>query len=93
VSHHDLKILPGLFKDLIEGRKRHEVRKFDRDFKTGDTVTLHEFQPIGQTYSGRTSAWVIGSVTQPGTWGLPDDVGVFSLLTELPATASKEGVK
>jgi ribosomal protein S17 len=93
VSHHDLKILPGLFKDLIEGRKRHEVRKFDRDFKTGDTVTLHEFQPIGQTYSGRTSSWVIGSVTRPVQWGLHGSVGVFSLLTELPATAREDGVK
>ena len=83
--HHDLKCWPEPFKEAIEGRKRYEVRKFDRDFKTGDTVTLHEFDPVSGNYSGRSAGWVIGYVTKPGEWLLPEGVCVFSLMVGKPA--------
>lgn len=90
--HHDLKCWPVPFNAIIDGRKRHEVRKFDRTFKEGDQVTLREFTPEGG-YTGRTSAWVIGFVTPPGSWGLPADIGAFSLLPEGRAVDCEGGTK
>ena len=41
--HHRLKINPKWFDLVISGKKRAEVRKNDRLFESGDTVTLREF--------------------------------------------------
>jgi hypothetical protein len=40
---HVLKSEPRQFQDVIEGAKVFEVRKDDRDFATGDTVVLVEY--------------------------------------------------
>lgn len=74
--HHDLKILPEYFDAVVTGVKSFEIRKNDREFQTGDTVTLREW--VGDTkYSGREYTAQIGYVTefeqQPG-------YVVFSLL-------------
>lgn len=82
MTHHELKCWPEAFANVIAGVKRHEVRVFDRPYKPGDQVTLREWIPDGTGYTGRTSAWVIGHVTYPGEWGLPHNVGVFSLLPQ-----------
>lgn len=52
VKIHVLKIMPIYFQDVIEGRKKFEVRRNDRDFKVGDIVILKEFE-YGK-YTGRT---------------------------------------
>lgn len=50
---HDLKIWPFSFAAILDGRKRFEIRKNDRDFKQGDTLHLHEFVPRTRKYTGR----------------------------------------
>ncbi|WP_331384989.1 DUF3850 domain-containing protein [Bacillus badius] len=42
---HELKIYPQYFKAVVSGKKSFEIRKNDRDFKVGDTLLLHEFDP------------------------------------------------
>lgn len=44
--HHDLKLRHWLCEDVMDGRKRIEVRKDDRLFQAGDTVT---FEPVGES--------------------------------------------
>lgn len=76
--HHELKILPPYFEAVIDGRKTFEIRKDDRGFQAGDTVTLREYDPEykgyhrseEQMYTGRKHSAGIGYVTayeqQPG---------------------------
>lgn len=86
--HHELKILPPYFEAVIDGRKTFEIRKDDRGFQAGDTVTLREYDPakvqIGTPkewgYTRREYKAKIGYVTayeqQPG-------YVVFSLVPNL----------
>ena len=48
---HELKILPEYYAAVSDGRKNFEIRRTDRDYKTGDTVTLKEW--TGTAYTGR----------------------------------------
>jgi hypothetical protein len=71
---HELKTLPPYFKAVQSGEKRFEVRKADRDFQTGDTVTLREWEE-GYGYSERSLSFRIGYVLRDF---VPDHV-VFGL--------------
>jgi hypothetical protein len=85
--NHDLKIAPAYFKAVIEGRKTFEIRKDDRGFQAGDTVTLAEYDdgdkgyylPPSDRFTGAKHEATIGYVTafqqQPG-------YVVFSLLNK-----------
>ena len=44
-NSHDLKTLPVYFDAVLRGDKTFEVRKNDRDFQTGDTLVLKEWDP------------------------------------------------
>ena len=50
---HELKVWPKYFNDIKSGKKKFEVRRDDRNFKVGDTLTLMEFSAISG-YSGRS---------------------------------------
>ena len=50
---HDLKIWPQFFDAVVDGRKRAELRKNDRDFRDGDILNLREFDPYQEKYTGR----------------------------------------
>jgi hypothetical protein len=44
-SAHQLKCQPPHFEHLLDGRRRFDVRKNDRDFKVGDVIKFREFVP------------------------------------------------
>lgn len=65
------------------GYKTFEVRKNDRDYKTGDLVTITEWDPgdpdpEGDFYEGRSMDFRIGFFMQ-GVYGLPEDVCAFQI--------------
>ena len=43
MTHHDLKCDPVPFAAVASGQKLSELRFNDRDFQSGDTVTLREW--------------------------------------------------
>lgn len=52
--HHDIKCHPLHFLPSAEGRKQFEIRKNDRNYKVGDTVTMHEYEyDHGDKWTGR----------------------------------------
>lgn len=52
MTEHYLKIWPEYFNAVREGRKNFEVRKADRDYKTGDVLYLREWDPDTKEYTG-----------------------------------------
>ena len=50
---HVLKIDPEWYNRVREGAKRAEVRKHDRDFQTGDLLTLLEWNSDHKKATGR----------------------------------------
>ena len=49
---HDLKCWPKFYNEIAMGRKTVEVRNNDRGFKTGDVLTLREWDPNVRVYTG-----------------------------------------
>lgn len=45
LMNHELKIYPMYYSRVADGSKTFEVRTNDREFQSGDTVTLREFDP------------------------------------------------
>ncbi len=78
MKHHNLKCHPIHFNPILDGGKTYEIRKNDRDYKTGDSFTLHEYYyDHGPCYTGRKLSGVVGHVSDYCQW--PGHV-VFSLL-------------
>jgi len=50
---HELKIWPEYYNAILDGRKRFELRKEDRNFKVGDTLLLKEYDPLWEKYTER----------------------------------------
>jgi hypothetical protein len=92
--HHELKILPAYFEAVIDGRKTFEIRKDDRGFQSGDTVTLREYDPEykgyyrhdDDKYTGRTHSATIGYVS---AYEQQRGYVVFSLLHKAKPTGTE----
>lgn len=95
--NHELKIWPQYYDPVARGLKTFEVRKNDRGFQSGDTVTMHEWNPgtrlVESVGNGPDAGWndeVIGYTGSPSLgpyrigYVLPIDAErvVFSLLPE-----------
>lgn len=67
--NHELKIWPEFFKAVVDGRKRHELRKWDRPFCVGDLILLKEWDP--EQFS---ALCLVAGITrepkedEPGSW-------------------------
>jgi len=50
--NHDLKLVQPFYDAGYNGSKPFEVRKNDRPYAVGDTLTLAEYDPAAQEYVG-----------------------------------------
>ena len=57
--YHDLKTWPVCFNAIWNGEKTFDVRNNDRDFHNGDELTLLEYDPQFQEYTGRSISAII----------------------------------
>lgn len=64
---HNMKSWPQFFEAIAKGEKKHDLRSKDRDFKVGDTVVLHEFDPVTGQFSGKTVECRITFITSNDT--------------------------
>jgi len=47
------KVWPGLFDDILSGKKKFELRLSDFEAQEGDNLILEEWDPKTQQYTGR----------------------------------------
>lgn len=66
---HYIKILPKYFKHVKCNRKNFELRKNDRDYKSGDTLVLREWD---NGYTGRQVTRHVSYVLYGPAYGLED---------------------
>lgn len=59
---HNLKILPEHFKNVLNGTKKFEVRKNDRDFKNGDGLCLEEYDLQTKQYTGKEKYVIVTNI-------------------------------
>jgi hypothetical protein len=48
------KVWPKFFQDLLDGKKKFEVRLADFEINQGDILILEEYNPETKQYTGRT---------------------------------------
>lgn len=61
---HVVKSWPEFFQAILDGRKRHELRRAsERDYRVGDTLHLREYEPQDARYTGREQRVLITYIT------------------------------
>ena len=50
MQFHELKCDKDAFEEIKNGNKNFEYRKNDRNFKKGDFLVLHEYDPVKKEY-------------------------------------------
>lgn len=81
-NKHDLKCWPDPFQAVWDGLKTYEIRVNDRDYGVGDELTLREWDPKTETYTGREVSAYVTYMTRGGEWGLPVDLCVLAIDVE-----------
>jgi Domain of unknown function (DUF3850) len=76
---HLVRSWPVYFGAIMTGEKRFEVRKNDRDYQTGDTILLKEYDPEKNIYTGRELLFRIGYIMPGPCCGVADGYVVFML--------------
>ena len=72
---HQLKLWPQYFKAAWVGDKTFEIRLNDRGFEERDEITLLEYDPKDDAYTGRT---IDGVITYMTDYEQKDGYVVFS---------------
>ena len=77
---HELKCWESYFHGLQDGSKMFELRKFDRDFRIGDTLHIRETTYADGMYTGR-ECWrnISYILAHEDDLGLKDGFAILSL--------------
>lgn len=70
---HTLKTLPVYFDAVERGDKTFELRNNDRDFQTGDTLILEEFDP-----NAKPPAEPFDYTKPPQPFPCPPSIGIYT---------------
>jgi hypothetical protein len=80
LKYHHLKTWPVYFQAVVTGEKTFEIRKDDRDFKVGDILMLHEWDPETKEYTGRSTRKRVTYIAHGGL--VPEGMVVMSIKPE-----------
>ncbi|MFX1236323.1 MAG: ASCH/PUA domain-containing protein [Promethearchaeota archaeon] len=78
-NEHKLKIWPEFFNAVLDGTKKFEIRKNDRNFQVGDKIILKEWNPSAEKFTGRSLAKWINFIVPGGKFGINKDFCVIGL--------------
>lgn len=76
---HYLKTWAVFYAAVIDGSKTFEVRKDDRGFKVGDILHLQEFNPVTESFTGRTCVRRVSYILPGGQFGVAPGFVVMGL--------------
>lgn len=90
---HTLKTWPTAFQAIVEGRKRFEYRKNDRNFGVGDRLELREWDPAKEwggdhhdaRYTGRVYWAVVLHILRGPAFDVPDGFCIMSICEVEPS--------
>lgn len=78
---HEVKILPEYFRQVFvrpgEGTKRFELRKDDRNYQIGDSVTLREWIPEEGYTGNEITVGIIYVMRNCPQYGLREGYCIF----------------
>jgi hypothetical protein len=77
MKQHELKTWPIFFQKVLSKEKTFELRKNDRNFKTGDILILKEWEPNTKEYTGREAYFDVPYIMSG--FGLKKDWIVMSI--------------
>lgn len=63
MSVHDVKSWTYLFDALESGKKHHDIRVMDRDYKVGDLMLMRRYDWGAKQYTGETAVRQISYIT------------------------------
>jgi len=78
-THHKLKSFDPYFNAILRGDKRFEVRKNDRAFQKGDTVSFISVNKDGEQTGRKSSEYEIMFVLQGGQLGIEPGYCAFGI--------------
>lgn len=80
LMNHVLKSHPVHFGPVLDGSKRAEIRRNDRNFAVGDRLELHEWEFVTGMYTGRSTECRITHIDHGGAIGLEPGFVVLSIV-------------
>lgn len=79
-TEHYLKCWPNYYHRVVDRVKAFEVRKNDRDFQTGDTLILFEWDPGTESYTGNEISCKITYILHGPAFGIQEGYCVMSII-------------
>lgn len=80
MSAHELKSWPEPFDAAASGKKCHEYRRYDRDFKVGDSLVLLRYDPKEKKYTGKRLVLLVTYISYGPSFEIPKGYCVMSTL-------------
>lgn len=80
---HALKTWNEYYQLIRDGKKTFELRKNDRDFKTGDTILLQNYNPDTKKYTGEEMTFDAGYILHGPAFGLKKGYCIIQLVEKV----------
>ena len=87
---HELKSWPESFRQILNHRKKFEVRKNDRGYHAGDVLHLKEWEPFTGKYTGAELGVKAEYISYGGVLGIDPEYCVISIADWYWDTSPKE---